>query len=718
MKDFAKDLATLSQRGFVEKNPFTALSIVSDYLNLGQANEGRELLFRVMEHDVIPVTMYPIQFALLENAGLYPYLKPEDLQSVSDQLVYEAHRPIGTDKIVLHEGQMDAYVRLINGENVVLSAPTSFGKSLLIDVLIFSGKYNNVVIIVPTIALIDETRRRLSEKFGLSFKIITHPSQKPSTCNLYVLTQERYLEVVDKPKIDLFVIDEFYKLKPNEDGDYDDRTIALNIAYLKLLDENVQFLLIGPNIQTVDTGDSEVKYTFIKSEFKTVGSAIERINASGRQKEMALNICKKSSHQTLIFCASIPRVYKLANYLVNEGLSVPTEKASRLASWISENYVPDWSLVKMLQHGIAIHHSSLPRSIAQYILRLFNEGSIRFLLCTSTIIEGVNTSARNIIVYDHKIARKAYDYFTFCNIKGRAGRMLKHLVGHVYILNPEPQEELPLVEIPALSLPEGMPLQLAMEVDGNNAQKLSTAEAEKLRYLHAQHYLPVGLLRLNSPFDPIRQIEIAKEITDKIGNYSSLLSWSGRPNENQMKYLTRLTFEVLFNRDTSNGVLSANQLFFKLLQLQKYMPHGFRNYFENVRKNNKQNRSADDLLKDILSFCRTWAEFKLPRAIMALDRIQRHVLSTNGLRAGDYSAYAEEIKHLFRHPAETILEEYGIPMVMTQKIETKVKLPKSVDEIVEFMRNIDVQQYDWSDVEKDIYKGTFAREREKGSPTD
>lgn len=709
MREYAKDLETLSQSDYVAGNPFEALSIVSDYLNAGRANEGRELLFRLMEHDAIPQSMQEIQVSLLESAGLYPYLKPSDVKSASGQIAYEAHRPLGDDKIVLHEGQMDAYVHLINGENVVLSAPTSFGKSLLIDVLISSGRYQNVVIIVPTIALIDETRRRLLGKFGLTFKIITHPSQIPEAHNLYVLTQERYLELSNKPKIDLFVIDEFYKLKPDEDEGYDDRTIALNVAYMKLLEQHVQFLLIGPNIQKVDSGDSEVKYTFIRSDFKTVGSHVERVNATGRQDEVTLDICKACDQQTLIFCSSINRVYRLANFLINGGLSAPTEKALRFSEWIANNYIPDWSLVRLLRHGIAIHHASLPRSVAQYILQLFNEGAVRFLLCTSTIIEGVNTSARNIIIYDHKIARNAYDYFTFCNIKGRAGRMLKHLVGHVYVLNPEPQEELPLVEIPALSLPEGLPLQLAMEAGEKGVQKLSSAEREKLKYLHAQHYLPVDLLRANAPYDPIRQIKIAEKITDGLREYSPLLSWNRFPNQDQLKCLADFTFNDLLGGDKSNGIVSSKQLFFKLLQLQKRMSQGFRVYIEDIRRRDNKGRPVDELLRDALAFCRTWAEFQLPRAIVALDRIQRHVLTTNGQASGDYSEYAERVKHLFRPPAETILEEYGIPMVMTQKMEVKVVLPESVDEILQFMWCIDVEQYDWSGLEKDIYNGAFVK---------
>ena len=67
----------------------------------------------------------------------------------------------------------------MNGENVVLSAPTSFGKSLVVDAYLDASDFTNAVVIVPTIALMDETRRRLQRLAGADrYKVITHSSQQ------------------------------------------------------------------------------------------------------------------------------------------------------------------------------------------------------------------------------------------------------------------------------------------------------------------------------------------------------------------------------------------------------------------------------------------------------------------------------------------------------------------------------------------------------------
>ena len=52
--------------------------------------------------------------------------------------------------IALHREQFSALGALLNGENLILSAPTSFGKSILIDALLLNERYKRVAIVLPT----------------------------------------------------------------------------------------------------------------------------------------------------------------------------------------------------------------------------------------------------------------------------------------------------------------------------------------------------------------------------------------------------------------------------------------------------------------------------------------------------------------------------------------------------------------------------------------
>ncbi|WP_133513388.1 DEAD/DEAH box helicase, partial [Candidatus Thiosymbion oneisti] len=170
----------------------------------------QELVLRALEHKALFGESSVLIDALVRETGLFPYMDEESL-SIKDQIAYEYHKPLNMERdgIVFHRVQGKVYRLLLSGKNVILSAPTSFGKSLIIDALIATGNYQNIVIVVPTIALIDETRRRFA-KFRDNFKIITHHSQEPGERNIYTFTQERVVDYEQFPDIDLFVIDEFY----------------------------------------------------------------------------------------------------------------------------------------------------------------------------------------------------------------------------------------------------------------------------------------------------------------------------------------------------------------------------------------------------------------------------------------------------------------------------------------------------------------------------
>lgn len=74
-----------------------------------------------------------------------------------------------------------------------------------------------------------------------------------------------------------------------------------------------------------------------------------------------------------------------------------------------------------------------------------------FLFCTNTIIEGVNTSAKNVIYYDNRIGSKNVDYFDYLNIRDRARRPMEHDVGKIINLKKPPEVEKTGIDFPFLN---------------------------------------------------------------------------------------------------------------------------------------------------------------------------------------------------------------------------------------------------------------------------
>jgi len=692
------DCRQYSNREWVSKNAFNALSLIANLLTIDEGT-GRDCLIRLLEHREAILQYSQIVDDLIQRSGLFPYLEDNvDGLSTSELLSLEFHKPDGMGDIVLHSTQEKVYLALMDGANVILSAPTSFGKSLLIDAMIASQRYKNIVIIVPTISLIDETRRRLSKRFRDNFKIITHPSQSGLEKNIYVLTQERFIEFKDSLHPDFFVVDEFYKLSPDRG---DERTFVLNHAFYKLVKSGAQFFLIGPNVRDITIDQNQLEFRYFSTNYSTVATEVRHIQASTKNQDIekhVLDICQNIEGPTLIFCKSANSAYQLACFLRDNGIIAANQETKDFSQWLRNNYHNDWILADILKDGFAVHYGSLPRSVAYHLLRKFNEKAIRFLLCTSTIIEGVNTVAKNIIIYDNKIATQKFDLFTFNNIKGRAGRMFEHFVGHVYAFNYDSQALLPFVDIPSFTQPEGTPDSLLIQIEDKD---LSEHSIEKLRYLHAQDYLPIEILKSNSGISPDNQISLAETITNEITKYHALLSWSGFPKKEQLYETCDLIFNHLMGKKGRDGIHSGKQLWYKMLNFSilKEIPK----LIEDELKNNKQVTNISEAIENVLVFTRKWGEFHFPRYLSAIDKIQQYIFTQAKLKPGNYSIYCASVKNLFMPPAATILEEYGIPFQLTTKIEEKQHLGDDIDAIIENLPSVNLNSLRLSEFEKEMF---------------
>lgn len=514
-------------------------------------HEGRDLVIRALAVlDRFERSQRAVLMTLVRNVGLFPYLSETIAAAdVADQLAFELHRPDNADSaIVFHSLQARIYHQLLRGANVVLSASTSSGKSLVIDEIVASEKFRKIVIVVPTLALIDETRRRLLRRFGERCAIITHPSQKAQTdrITVYVLTQERVLSREDLAVTQFFVIDEFYKMNLATEKE-SDRAIDLNLAFHKLAKTGAQFYLLGPNIQAIK-GLDRYEHHFIPSEFSTVAVDVVNLNlpTHGDARDAGLlELCKTLDGPTIIYCQSPGSASQVAKLLIKRGGLAPHDAAAAAVHWIAEKYDPDWIVAHALEHGIGIHHGGVPRALQQYFIRLFNNRQIPFLVCTSTIIEGVNTVAKNVIVYDRRKSRDVLEHFTYKNIEGRAGRMNEYFVGRVFVLEAPPDDQSFTVEFPLGVQSADTPMSLLLDLPADDLQPLSKQRVEDL---FARSSLSPVTLRANRHVPWEVQEAIASEIRARLPEIQPLLGWTQPPTGAQLETACDLIFRFLNKR--------------------------------------------------------------------------------------------------------------------------------------------------------------------------
>lgn len=678
----------LAQPESIAREPFALLKEITHLFNSRSDGTSksedlcRDVVFRALEHREAFGGYQPILDGLVRELGLFPYLDEGPLP-LMDSIAYEYHRPLPFgEPMVFHREQAEVYRRLLDGDNIILSAPTSFGKSKIIDAVIASGRYNNIVVVVPTIALIDETRRRLS-RFSPGFKVVTQVSQAPGERNIFVFTAERVNVYEHFPRIDFFVIDEFYKI--GSVASDQKRTVALNHAFYKLAKDGGQFYLLGPCVRQIPEGlEARFRCRFFPTTFSTVASDVIMVKRTGSQLETLCRLVRElGGEPTLIYCKSPKSTNEVAKALLDAGVTEETHDADAAAGWMESHFHSDWVLPRAMKKSIGLHHGRLPRSLGQYVVRAFNSERINVLICTSTLIEGVNTKAKNVIVFDNAIAREKLDFFTFNNIKGRSGRMFEHFVGRVFLFHQPPEEELPFVDFPVFTQGEDMPDSILVQLDDAD---LLPESRTRLEPFAQQTDLPMELLRIHSSIEPDNLLSLARRLKTANAQERRLLAWSGFPRYENLKAVCELAWVHLIGGGRRAGVGSGSQLALKISKLRQ-TPDIRRRILDELAPGAYAAENVDEAVERVLEFERTWASFELPRVLRAFSDIRSHVLGGSG----DYSFFAAQLENLFRPSFQVALEEFGVPLQVSDKLAQTLQGLESIDEALAAVKSLRVE---------------------------
>lgn len=668
------DLKTLlSDPDAVSKSQFSILMEIARRVNRQDLRaEGQDLVIRSLAVlDSFGRAEQRILFSMVRNVGLFPYLTGHlESTDLSDQLAYELHRAenLGPN-VVFHSLQAKIFHQIMAGANVVLSASTSVGKSLVIDAIVASNKYKKIVIIVPTIALIDETRKRLMERFGDRSLIITHRSQpsREGIANIFVLTQERVLQRDDLDGVDLVIVDEFYKMNLDID-ETPDRAIDLNVAFHRLIRTGTQFYLLGPNINAISGLESH-EHHFFPDKFTTVAVDVIEYNLPTRGDDRAqqlLSLCQTLDDPTIIYCQSPKSATDVALFLIRSGSFPQLPSMADAVDWIGKHYHPDWSVARAVGHGIGLHHGGVPRALQQYFIRQFNARQLPFIVCTSTIIEGVNTSARNVIIFDRRKNQSVLDHFTYKNIQGRAGRMKQYYVGRVYVLESPPSAAEFSVECPVGNQSEKTPVDLLMGLEDDD---LTTLSKGRLNDVFKGSSLTEATLRANRHVPVAVQELIAQVFRDNPLRWQLLLGWKGVPNADSLRAVCGIIRDYL-EPDTLKdyGIFTGDQLAWNINAIRMDPDRSIATFLRQRIEGRNEEDTVSDAIEKAMKFLRNIVCQRFPQDLMVIDNIQKEVLASSGFDPGSYSLFAEQAESCFVPPLLFALDEYGLPTQTAQKL--------------------------------------------------
>lgn len=373
------------------------------------------------------------------------------------------------------------------------------------------------------------------------------------------------------------------------------------------------------------------------------------------------------------------------------------EQNEALVTWIRENYHPRWILAKAIEHGIGIHHGKNPRALSQHCVDLFNKGLLRCLICTSTLIEGVNTKAKNVVIYDNKISTSKIDFFTFNNICGRSGRMFSHYIGHVYLFKEPPPPQLPLVDFPIFTQTENVPDEMLINIE---EEDLTDESKNKLKVYKNQDVLTLKTLRDNSYISLNKQLALARFIEEHIKQIHPVICWDRVPDSNQLKAVCILIWNFFEGGNKMiYGVKSGEQLAFRI---NSYRKAGSIKQF--IRNNHEVGKDINDTIELSLDIQRHWINFKFPRYLLSLNQIANDVFGKCGYALCDYSFYASLVESYFYPSYVVPFDEYGLPVQVTNKLRKKINFSDNLDVAIQQLKMVNVNTLGLKDIENDFIR--------------
>lgn len=456
-----------------------------------------------------------------------------------------------------------------------------------------------------------------------------------------------------------------------------------------------------------------------KNETSTVGCracTVIYIVGGKVQEDDLFAILDKIDEQTLIYCSSPNTARKLAFAYCAHLCELGVEPSADLplVTWINDNLSYRWSLTKCLQYEIAVHDGAMPKHITASTIQYFNNKKIRYLFCTNTIIEGVNTSAKNVVYYDNKIGPHKIDYFDYSNIRGRAGRLMEHYVGKVINLHKPPNAEKMHVDFPFFEQ-DPIASEVLVNLDENEVRDINDNKSRYNEFKTKDPELQEVLIKNGVSIEGQEAI-LSKLFSDlAVPVRRKFIIWNQIDGKlyDRLDYIFSLCWETLSTAEErksfgSKGWVvnkivgscyqtSINEMISKDIEYRaKKLAEEKQIPFVNVDNvfslyPSEMQDKVDNIIEKIFSLQKNWLQYRAPKWINVVDSLQKYATKKLGLSSGDYSYVAEMIENEFIQTNLRILLEYGIPRSAVQKIQFVLQISgiavgkKTEDDVIEYI---------------------------------
>jgi len=183
--------------------------------------------------------------------------------------------------------------------------------------------------------------------------------------------------------------------------------------------------------RNVETGRSNT-YSFESKKVLAIAAARKALEigtvavfaANKRGDRGAIGMAEELSKQ-LLQPLDLPSPQTYADY----------SRLTPAIAYLTGEYGPEWIGTKSASLGVILHHGDIPQETREVLEKLLRQEVVRFVICTSTLAEGVNLPIRTLVLYsvrrnagNRPVDLKARDIKNLVGRAGRAGATTKGLV--------------------------------------------------------------------------------------------------------------------------------------------------------------------------------------------------------------------------------------------------------------------------------------------------
>ena len=403
---------------------------------------------------------------------------------------YKTSFNINDDNFKFDKFQLFSFQAIDNNQNVLVSAPTSSGKTMVAEYAILSHMKNKHKIIYtsPIKSLSNEKFKEFKDKYpSYDVGLLTGDNKINVDASLVIMTAEilrNSLYKTEIPQIDCVIMDEVHFINDPDRGKIWEETIIM-------LPQHVQLIMLSATINNVENFAKWIanirtnKLSLVKSnkrivplsyyiyvdELYKISDSTDNFNDQiffealknheKKQRERKLHhkseydpsyfdkvvkfLIKHDLLQTIFFSFSRNNCEKYAKSIQTILTSEESSNAVNMFDFLLRNHKKDYETIPqyiqirdLISKGVCYHHSGVIPILKEVIEIIFRNGFIKVLFATETFAVGVNMPTRTVIFTEltkpDNMSKRFLNTAEFKQMSGRAGRRGKDIHGNVILL--------------------------------------------------------------------------------------------------------------------------------------------------------------------------------------------------------------------------------------------------------------------------------------------